>query len=348
MIYSNVNKIAIVSACLLMLVSCGHPLPEISAKVVTEKTPHDTDDPAIWVNNDNPGESFVFGTDKDELNGGIYAYDLDGNIIPEKSITGLSYPNNVDLAYDFMLPDSSSTDVIMFSEREKHQIRLFSVPDMRELDGGGFPVFEDETSLEMRRPMGIAIFKDPSSGHLFPIVSRKVGPKENYLYQYQLMSDSSGIELKLVRKFGAFSGKKEIEAIAVDNELGYVYYSDEMHCIHKYHAHPDKGDEELACFGAEYFERDIEGIAIAKYSDGSGYLIVSDQQSHSFSVFDRQSNDFISQINLGTVETDGCDVTTIGLGQKFPDGLFVSMTDSKEFYFHDLNELIDAIERLNE
>lgn len=338
MIYSSVSKQAVLILLSTWFISCGNPLPEISPKVITQKTPHDTDDPAIWFNKVNPKYSIVFGTDKDEVNGGVYAFDLNGGIIKEKSITGLSYPNNVDVAYDFKLNDSTKTDIVMFTEREKNQIRLFSVPDMIELDGGGFPVFEDENTVENRRPMGIAIYTNTEGKH-YAIISRKEGPLENYLYQYEIVSDSSEIQARLVRKFGNFSGKKEIEAIAVDNELGYVYYSDEMHCIHKYYADPSKGNEEISCFGSEYFSRDIEGIAIAKFSESSGYLIVSDQQSHGFSVFDRKTNEFVKRLNLGTVETDGCDVITSNLGPKFPNGLFVSMTDSKEFYFHDLSDL---------
>jgi 3-phytase len=334
--------------CAVVVVSCGHPLPEIPAKVITEQTPHDTDDPAIWVNKENPAQSLVFGTDKDEVNGGVYAFDLNGAIIEEKSITGLSYPNNVDLAYGFKLSDSTVADILMFTEREKNQVRLFSVPDMTPLDNGGFPVFVDESSSDLRRPMGIAIYKDPVSERFFPVVSRKVGPKINYLYQYELIADSLGIRFELLRKFGAFSGKKEIEAIVVDNDLGFLYYADEMHCIHKYYAHPDRGSEELDCFGAHNFKRDIEGMAIAKGPNGDGYLIVSDQQAHSFSVFDRQTNTYIKQVNLGTIETDGCEVTTENLGPLFPNGLFVSMTDSREFYFHDFGEILQRIEEKSE
>ncbi len=320
-----------------LLMSCGHKLPEISPTLITEKTPHDTDDPAIWINKNNPEKSIVYGTDKDETNGGVYAFDLKGKIIKEKSVTGISYPNNVDIAYDFELNDSTTIDVMMFTEREKNQIRLFSVPDAKPLDQGGFQVFDDETNIENRRPMGIALYKTPEA--LYAIVSRKMGPKTNYLYQYEIASDSTGIKANLVRKFGDFSGIKEIEAIAVDSELGYVYYSDEMHCIHKYYANPNKGNEELSCFGGEYFKEDIEGIAIAKTGKDSGYLIVSNQQAHSFNVFDRVSNEFIKEINLGTVETDGCDVTTVALGEDFPNGLFVSMNDAKDFFYHDLGSL---------
>ncbi len=320
--------------------SCDNKLPKIAPTLITEKTPFDTDDPAIWVDKANPDQSIVFGTDKDQTNGGVYAFNLDGKIIPEKSITQLNYPNNVDVAYNFKLNDSTFTDILMFTEREKHQIRVYSIPEMLPLDNGGFPVFTDESSIENRRPMGIASYMDKLSNRTYAIVSRKTGPKTNYLYQYEILSDSLGsLTTKLVRKFGNFSGEKEIEAIAVDEELGYVYYADEGYCIRKYYANPDKLNEELDCFGSEYFKDDIEGIAIIKDKEGNGYLIVSNQQDHSFNIFERQTNAYLKTLNLGTTETDGCEVTTVALGSKFPNGLFVSMNDTREFYFHDLKSL---------
>lgn len=339
MTYLKESNIYLIILFTTLFASCKkNNLPVIEPKLITEQTPHDTDDPAIWVNKENIEKSLVFGTDKDEINGGVYAFDLKGKIVNDKSITGLSYPNNVDIAYDFQLNDSIKTDILVFTEREKNQIRLFSVPSMEPLDNGGIKVFEDETDVEKRRPMGIAIYTDPNSKAISVIVSRKVGPVKNYLHQYEFSADSLGVKATLLRKFGNFDGGKEIEAIAIDNELGYVYYSDEVNCIHKYYANPKNGNEELSCFGAENFKRDIEGIAIVKFGE-QGFLVVSNQQAHSFAVFDRQTNNFIKEINLGTIETDGCDATTTALGADFPDGLFVSMTDNKEFYYHDLNSL---------
>lgn len=344
MTYLKENKFIAATLLLILFTSCKQSLPEIKASLITVETPHDTDDPAIWINTENPEKSIVFGTDKDETNGGVYAFDLDGKIIEEKSITGLSYPNNVDVAYDFKFNDSTSIDLLVFSEREKNQFRVFSIPEMKMLDDGGFPTFEDENDKELRRPMGIATYSDIENNQTYVILSRKVGPEENYLYQYKINADSLGnLNVALARKFGSFSGKKEIEAIAVDQELGFVYYSDEDHCIRKYHANPKDGNEEIACFGKEYFDRDIEGIAIAKNNDGSGYLIVSNQQDHSFVVFDRKSNAYVKTLNLGTLETDGCDLTTKNLGSKFPDGLFVSMNDDKTFHYHDYADIEKAI-----
>lgn len=338
----NKLKLNIIFCITLLLMACAAKLPEIIASVVTEKTPHDSDDPAIWVNKTNPEQSIVFGTDKDEINGGVYAFDLDGKIIQPKSITNLSYPNNVDVEYGFKLNDSTFTDIIAFTEREKHQMRIFSVPDMRPLDNGGFKVFEDETDMEMKRPMGISVYKNPETQQMSVFVSRKAGPKEGYLYQYELISDSVGVRANLLRKLGTFSGQKEIEAIAVDDISGFVYYSDEGVGIRKYYADPENGSKELAVFGGNHFKSDIEGIAIARYNNQKAFLIVSNQQAHTFNVFDAETNAFIKEVNLGTTETDGCDVTTMSLGSKFPNGLFVSMNDEQNFFYHDLKEVLNS------
>ncbi|AOW21358.1 phytase [Urechidicola croceus] len=332
-------KYSIYLIFLLAFVSCKKQLPEIKPTLITEKLPHDSDDPAIWINKNNPEKSIVFGTDKDEVNGGVYAFDLDGKIIKEKSITGISYPNNVDVEYDFALTDSTFTDILVFTEREKHQIRLFSIPDMKPLDNGGFKVFTDETNVEMKRPMGISLYKNPQNGSISAIVSRKKGPTKNYLYQYEFIADSIGVKSHLMRKFGNFSGEKEIEAIAIDDALGFVYFSDEGVGIRKYYANPAKGNNEISIFGGEYFKDDIEGIAIASYANDKGYIIVSNQQDHTFNFFNRSDNSFVKTLNLGTLETDGCDVVTHSLGKKYPNGLFVSMNDKQDFFFHNLDSL---------
>lgn len=328
--------------CLIcVFYSCNRAtdLPVIEPRVITERTPHDTDDPAIWYNRDSPENSLVFGTDKNELTGGVYAFSLDGKIIAEKSLTAVNYPNNVDIEYGFKLNDSTNVDILMFTERESHRVRLYAIPEMKPLDNGGFSVFVDEDNKKYRRPMGIAIYKDPHSESVSFVVSRKEGPLTDYLYQYALISDGNNVEARLVRKFGAFSGEKEIEAIAVDDLLGYVYYSDEGAGIRKYYADLSKGNQELSLFGKDHFTEDMEGICLVDQGKGKGYIVISDQQDHSFNVFDRNDNSFVKKLNLGTVETDGCEAISLSLGEKFPKGLFVSMNDSQNFFFHALEDL---------
>nr|WP_299072394.1 phytase [uncultured Allomuricauda sp.] len=326
----------------LFFTSCNtkSTLPPIQPDIITEFTLNDTDDPAIWVNPADVSKSIVFGTDK-ETNGAIYAFDLDGKIIEDKTIRNMKRPNNVDVEYGFQLNDSTTTDIMVFTEREKQQIRMFSVPNMKPMDGGGFPVFSDEELLENKLPMGISLYKSPLDSTIYAIVGRKTGPSDGYLYQYALQADSLGVKANLVRKFGKFSGQKEIEAIAVDDENGFIYYSDEGVCIRKYHAEPSKGDLEISCFGGEYFLEDIEGITIATYPNGEGQIIVSNQQKGEFNIFSRKDNSFIKAVNLTTLETDGCEVVTVPLNSIFPNGLFVAMNDEKNFYFYDLRKIIE-------
>ncbi len=313
-------------------------LPPIKPDVITDYTLNDTDDPAIWVNPKDASQSIVFGTDKD-TNGAIYAFDLAGKIVESMTIRNIERPNNVDIEYGFRLNDSTLTDILVFTEREKLQIRMFSLPEMQPLDNGGFPVFEDEAVPENRLPMGLGLYKSPKDATVYAIVGRKTGPKEGYVYQYALISDSNGVKSNFVRKFGTFSGVKEIEAIAVDDSNGVVYFSDEGVCIKKYHAEPSSGDKEVSCFGGDHFSGDIEGIAIAGYPEGGGYLIVSNQQKGEFNIFSAEDNSFIKAVNLTTKETDGCEVVTVPLNNQFPNGLFVAMNDQKNFYFYDLGKL---------
>jgi 3-phytase len=58
---------------------------EVQPAVITEKTPNDTDDPAIWINPTEPSKSLVLGTDKGDTTGGIYVFDLAGKIDHKKS-----------------------------------------------------------------------------------------------------------------------------------------------------------------------------------------------------------------------------------------------------------------------
>lgn len=58
-----------------------------------------------------------FGTDKN-TDRAVYAFNLDGKIIEDKTIRGLKRPNNVDIRYDFKLNDSTRVDAMAFIKRE--------------------------------------------------------------------------------------------------------------------------------------------------------------------------------------------------------------------------------------
>ncbi|MFO1451428.1 MAG: phytase [Opitutaceae bacterium] len=325
------------------------PVPgAVKPRVITEPTKHDTDDPAIWINPANPAESLVLGTDKD-TDGALFVWGLDGKIKADKVVRGLVRPNNVDIAYGVML-GGTKIDVAVVTERYAHRLRVYRLPDMAPVDRGGIPVFQGELARDC---MGIALYTRPADGALFAIVSRSdyQAPLQGYLHQYRLVDDGTGVLKGLfVRSFGTWSGRKEIEAIAVDQELGYVYYADENHGIRKYHADPaaDDADEQLAEFGLDGFTEDREGISIYRSGAGTGYVVVSNQQDNSFNFYPREgvtgnphTHPLLKRVDVSTIESDGSDVTHTAL-PGFPGGLFVAMSNGRVFHFYAWNDLAAA------
>ena len=307
----------------------------VKPTAVTEALPHDTDDPSIWIHPTDASKSIIVGTDKD-TDGGLYAFDLKGKIL-KKSIP-LKRPNNVDIAYGLII-DGKKVDIAVTTERESNKLRIFSLPDLNPIDNGGISVFEGE---EMRDPMGVSLYTRPSDGKIFAIVGRKSGPSGSYLWQYELSGSGKYAIAKVVRKFGTYSGKKEIEAIAVDNELGAIYYCDEQVGIRKYKADPALNDnKELAFFGQKDFKADHEGIAIYKKTDSTGYILVSNQQANSFMVYPREGVNgnpnkysLLAEIPTSTIECDGADVTSVNLGGSYKNGLFVAMSNGMTFHYY--------------
>ena len=326
--------------------------------IITEPVPGDADDPAIWINSSDFSASLVFGTDKVRTSGALYAFSLDGSIVESSVVAGLDRPNNVDIIEDIFL-DGVMVDIAAVTERAARKLRIFSIPDMTPLDGGGLPVFVEEPNLV---PMGVALYQRPSDDALFVILSSKSGDSGEYLWQYLLEGDGSGqFSATLVRRFGLFSGGGEIEAIAVDQELGYVYYSDERYAVRKYHADPDDGDDEIALIGRNEdleaagsvpFLRDREGMAIYSTGPGTGYILVSDQHALRLQVYPREGvgidlhhHPQLAAIPVSSVLTDGIEATSLSLSPEFPQGMLVMMSEDRSFHLYrweDIQARIDA------
>lgn len=337
------------SALGVLASSCSKPVQQNEASVeqslikpiyITDSVIHDTDDPAVWVNPADPSKSLIIGTDKD-AEGALYVFDLKGKAIDSLIVRDIQRPNNVDVGYGLNLGDRT-VDFAVTGERMTSKLRFFSLPDMKEINAGGIEVYHDEIGPDFRDLMGVALFQDGTTGKTFVIAGRKNGPTDGtYLWQYEVLGLDGEIKLNLVRKFGAYSGKKEIEAIAVDNELGYIYYSDEGAGVRKYYADPEKGNEELAFFAQEGFSDDHEGISIYKLDDSTGYILVSDQGADIFHVFPREGgasnpheHALITKIATSTISSDGSESISVPLGQDFPHGLFVAMSDDRTFQIY--------------
>ncbi|NUO79469.1 phytase [candidate division KSB1 bacterium] len=337
----------------ILLMSCkSKPIPPANASAITprfvsERVQVDSDDPAIWLHPTHRSQSLILGTDKgDPEPGALYVFDLQGRILADKVVRDLNRPNNVDVEYGLPL-QGVRVDIAVTTQKYENRVRIHSLPEMRAIDNGGVVVFEGIAKVE---PMGIALYKRARDGAIFMIVSRKKGPKDGtYLWQYRLEDDGTGnIKAVKVREFGAWSGKGEIEAIAVDDAMGYAYYADEWAGIRKYHADPEAQDAntELAFFGTTGFKSDREGISIYAVNDGTGYVIVSDQQANTFHFYKREGEPnaphdhrLVTVLKLSTKGSDGSEVTNVSLSEPFENGLFVAMSEKGVFQIYAWSDL---------
>jgi 3-phytase len=352
-----------VGACIAAAACSAAPTPEprsegpnVKRLRATEALPKDPDDPAIWVNRIEPSASLVFGTMKVAApDGALAVFGLDGKL--RQLLKGPDRPNNVDVEYGLDL-DATPTDVAVLTERLGRRLRVYGVsPDgasIRDISSGTMAILEGARGDE-GAPMGIGLYKRPRDGAIFAIVSPKAGPRHGYLWQYLLEDDGTGrVKATFVRRFGDFSGSGEIEAIAVDDELGYVYYADEVAGIHKWLADPDApgADRELTVFGTTGYKQDREGLGIYTMPAGKGYIVSVDQlpSASVFHVYKREGepgrpDDHSAELLTftgGADGTDGLDVTSAPLGPDFPDGLLVAMNSSARnfllFRWRDIRE----------
>jgi 3-phytase len=334
----------------------------VAPSLATASVAHDPDDPAIWISHSEPQRSLILATDKVAAVGGLYVFGLDGR--RRQVIAPLDRPNNVDVEYGLSLGERT-LDIAVVTERLQHRLRVFGIPadggPLLDLNPRGISVLAGESG-ERREPMGIALYRRPSDQAIFAIVAPKTGDATNYLWQYRLSDDGAGgVKGTFVRRFGQFGGnsnaadgQNEIEAVVVDDALGYVYYSDEAVGIRKYVADPDAPDagRELSVFGTEAYLGDREGLAVYPTGTSTGYIVSSDQVPNGtrLLIYPREGtpdnphqHPCLAVLPTESDATDGLDATSVAL-PGFPSGLLVMMNSGpKNFLIYNWQTIADRI-----
>jgi 5'/3'-nucleotidase SurE len=327
---------------------------EIAESILTSPEPvlaGDSDDPAIWVNPDNSGESIVIGTLKD---GGLATFNLQGEIqqviSPEEF--GEQRFNNVDIIYNFPLASmimggETKVDLAVVSDRENDTLAIFSISENGQLNKLSTPQLDDaEFSIfgvdnGEATAYGLATYTSPVSGKSYVFVTQADG---NKVAQLELTSklgpaDEQLIEAEVVRtlELPTPTGDAEdsqSEGVVIDQELGFLYVAlEDQVGILKFSAEPNSGSDFTVVqpVDADYLVPDIEGLSIYYGDDGTGYLIANSQGDSSYAVFSREGNNeylgsFVVGDNNGidqVNESDGLDVINVPLGEEFPNGLLV-------------------------
>ena len=230
----------------------------------------DSDDPAIWINPENPEQSLVIVTLKD---GGLATLDLNGEIVEEilPAPFGEIRYNNVDLVYDFQLGEET-VDFAVASDRENDTLAIWKIdPETLQLvDVTSDNILETIFGVDdgEQTAYGLATYKSPISGISYAFVTQA---DSNQFAQLELVDNGSGeVGANLVRTFElpVPTGEPEdsqSEAIVVDQELGFVYLAMENEVgILKFQAEPDAGDNFEVVYSVEddILVPDLEGLIL--------------------------------------------------------------------------------------
>ena len=295
-------------------------------------------DAAIWVHPTDSTRSRILVTERSNFMGNLYVYDLDGKL--QQQLGPLLQPGLVDVERDFML-DGKSVDIAAVAEAGKNAIRLYAIDRdtgvLRDVTGGT-TVFIDRVG-DAARPGAVGLYRRKSDKSIFAITGAITGPVTNYIYQYKLTDRPGFIDLYYTRSFGDFStivqpGENDVKGLLVDDDRGYVYYSDKPCCIRKYAADPDavNANQELAQFGKSEFMGDRNGLALYSRTDGTGYLLSIDQLNGKSRVlvWKREGeallpnvHNAVSILDLNADFTDGIEVSSAALGQNYQQGMMV-------------------------
>jgi len=278
------------------------------------------DDPAIWVNPQEPSKSIIIGTQK---KGGIGVYDLmtgkEIQYLPEGHI------NNIDIRTGFPLNDKHVA-IVAASDRSNDSIVLYKVnPNKRILEN----VATHTVGLK-NITYGLCMYHSFLSGKYYVFINDKGGAVE----QWEIFDNNGFVNATLVRNFKVGS---IVEGCVADDVLGHFYLGEEQVGIWKFSAEPDGGNDGYLIdktTGKGKITPAVEGLTLYYINKTEGYLIASNQGNNTYTVYNRAGdNNYLGQFNIianetldidAVEDTDGIDVINISLGEMFPYGVFIA------------------------
>ncbi|NRA46168.1 MAG: phytase [Oligoflexales bacterium] len=276
------------------------------------------DDPALWVNPDNPQESLILGTDKQQ---GINVYSLSGKLLFSY---GKSRFNNIDIRYNF--PDKGDLiNLIAATRHDISQVEFFSLDYVNQKLA---PLnYHIKPSV---KAYGLCLYHDQERNnfHLF------VTGRDRNAQQFQIIGGDNGLSHIRERIIPVASKN---EGCVADDERGFVYIAEEHKGIWKLPTDASGLSKPRligSIAGNDDLEDDIEGLALYIGENGEGYLIASVQGLDSFAIFDRKTDRYLDSFQIvsngridGVSHTDGIEVISSNLGWPYDQGLMIAQDD---------------------
>lgn len=320
-----------------------YPPVTVLPKITTTSTPSNADDPAIWIHPTDPARSVIIGTDK---SAGIFVWDMNGNQL--QHLPQGTEVNNVDARQNVRWGNEVA-DIIAANLRNAAKLALFKVnPNYTGADV--LVQLAGETSLNndiQNDSYGFCLYRHPADSTLY-VFERPKGGGEVRQYRIEPDTSSGGVLVNPVRDLN-YTGNTA-EGFVADDDLGFVYITEEGFGIHKYFAAPDTPADVLATFGqGDGTQTDREGLALYACADGTGYLVLSSQGNSTFKIFERQGNNRflktmvpLDEFGNAGLGTDGLDVTSSAAPSNFPKGFLVAHEQSdKQFHLYDWAEIAE-------
>ena len=307
---------------LLLVTACnltGLPAHWKSVTAVAETHPvkragDAADDSAIWRNELNPSASLIVATDKRT---GLYVYDLSGN---ELYYLMTGKPNNVDLRE--LVTTANGNDILVaVSDREKNAVVFFRLdPNTAQLQW-----LESDLRSELGEIYGLCMYQPgPYIVEIFAL------GRSGRIERYQAWIKENGSVY--MGRLHSFAVPSQAEGCVADDNTGTLFIAEESTGIWRF----DLADEQpkgklVATTASGELVADVEGLALGEHG-GIRYLLAASQGNDSFVIYERDAERLIYlgtfQIMAGdsidgVSETDGIELVSAPMGERFPNGLLV-------------------------
>ena len=225
------------------------------------------DDPAIWVNPNDPAKSLILGTNKDE---GLYVYNLAGEEL-QKIPVGMS--NNVDLRGNLAVISNDGVNALSW-------FRIDPVTAIVSHAG--------DTKLATIEPYGVCIGRLDRAMHV--IVTYKTG-----LVEIWRVTDT-GVGPVQISELRTIKFASQIEGCVIDDAAGRMFVGEEnvgLWAVDMLSEDMLPKSVDTVGSGAGLVA-DVEGVTIyAGKEPGGGYLIASAQGADRYVVYDRKHHNQI-------------------------------------------------------
>lgn len=269
------------------------------------------DDSAIYVA-PIPSKSLILGTNKKV---GLGVYDLAGKKLTEFAD---GEQNNVDLRADFPLGNEKIT-LIGAGNRTTNTMDFYAIkPNSQTVER--LSVKSLPAGLEV---YGSCFYQSPVSKKFYYFVNSKNGD----VIQWEIIG-TTPLTAKKVRNFNVGS---QVEGCVADDSRQQFYIGEEKVGIWRYSAEPNRGSSRVLIDSTGpggHLVADVEGIALYPVGKKDGYIIASSQGSNSFTIYQRESGEYVGQFSVRyegklVMDCDGIAISSSYLNLTYPAGIVV-------------------------